>query len=231
MDYTSWMYALDFSWIVAGIVASCVFVCLLVHIKKGNQNSWLTKVTSMLLISSVSSILVGISLYAMNVQELSAVIWIIIMEIGFGFHFAFFDAAHQMLAYKFSRMAINVPRLLEGQEEIKNTKGSKFMFKLITTLNFIAPIMYGVFGGFTRDAILARHVNPMPFIQTAFAVSIVFVIACVINSGVVLIVSVQRIRTYFVEKKAVDYINTGMLVRHAAAYGCFVVACIAYLMA
>ena len=49
-----------------------------------------------------------------------------------------------------------------------------------------------------------------------------------IYSGVILIKSVVSVRRFFVKNKATDYINTGMLLRHALTFGIYITTTAAY---
>ena len=49
-----------------------------------------------------------------------------------------------------------------------------------------------------------------------------------IASGIVLVKSVYSVHRFFKKNNAESYINTGMLLRHAAAFGLYLLTCSAY---
>lgn len=54
-------------------------------------------------------------------------------------------------------------------------------------------------------------------------------VACLqVYSGVLLVRSVVRIRQFFVKRKAADYINTRMLLRHAITFGLYITTTVVY---
>jgi hypothetical protein len=127
-------------------------------------------------------------------------------------------------------MATNVPLLLDGKQEQPVTPGQHACSMTLYVLNIVGPLLYGVFGGILRDVILTTDKDAGAWILVGFASSLILVSLLVTFSGIVLIKSVFSIRTYFKEKEAMDYINIAMLMRHAAAYGLFMIGCVAYLM-
>jgi hypothetical protein len=51
---------------------------------------------------------------------------------------------------------------------------------------------------------------------------------CQVISGTILVVSVYRIKRFFDKRNAQDYINTGMLARHAVAFGLYLTTTLAF---
>lgn len=47
-------------------------------------------------------------------------------------------------------------------------------------------------------------------------------------SGIILVTGVLRIRNFFSKRNATEFINTGMLLRHAAAFGIYLLCCTIY---
>jgi len=66
------MNLLDFyclSWVFAGTVMATSFIILLVHVRRGNKNKWLTMVVSQLICSNIGSVLVGYGLYGVYIKK------------------------------------------------------------------------------------------------------------------------------------------------------------------
>lgn len=57
------------SWIVAGVIMAISFSILLVHVRRGNKNTWLTVVSSQLICSSIGAIMLGYSAYEVYIRQ------------------------------------------------------------------------------------------------------------------------------------------------------------------
>jgi hypothetical protein len=56
------------SWIVAGAIMAISFSILLVHVRRGNKNTWLTVVSSQLICSSIGAIMLGYGAYEVYIR-------------------------------------------------------------------------------------------------------------------------------------------------------------------
>lgn len=117
MQFKTLVALYDLSWIVPGVPMVILYLILIVHIQRGNKNTWLTVVSSLLLITNLGACAVGYGLYKVMIlgDNTRGLVWMI--GVGCGADFLTFSVAHWMLAHKYNQMATNVPLLLEGKPE------------------------------------------------------------------------------------------------------------------
>lgn len=131
----------DFSWIIPSGILVILWIIMLVHIRKGNQNKWLFAVVFMLMIGALGSMIEGWTLYELTVLhevQISHIYW---LGIGVALTYGMFSITHFLLAVKYRKMATNVPRLLTGLPEKKETVCDAVVYWLLLSLNIAAPLL------------------------------------------------------------------------------------------
>jgi hypothetical protein len=216
--------AYDFSWIVTGVPMAIMYIILIVHIQRGNKNTWLTIVCSLLLLSNIGAVMTGYSLYKLLVLKDVTVGLVWMLGIGVGFDYGCFSIAHYLLAVEYRRMATNVPLLLEGKPEKPVTSCERFTYWTLLILNVLAGFFTGLLLYiFRMQTLIYGMTKPDAWVSNFFNIAQESVCALEIYSGVVLVNSVLRIRRFFVERNAESYINTAMLIRHATCFILYIV--------
>ena len=89
---------------ISGVVMTMLFTIMIVHVYRGNKNSWLTTVSVMLVFSGIGALLLGISLYSIYVIELINNVVVLTLAIGVGLFYSLFMIAHFLLATKYRKM-------------------------------------------------------------------------------------------------------------------------------
>lgn len=205
-----------------------IYIAVLYLVCQGNRNSWLLKILALLLGSSIGSVITGYNFYFINYLKVSNMHYVIGLGAGLALHYSMFGVAHFLLAVKYRSMAINVPLLLQGKDqEIPTTKDNVIYWSLITG-NIIAPIFYGILGSLFRYKVLTLHEHPDGWFAFWFNAVLDIVAVLQIYTGVILVKSVFDIRSFFVENNAANYINTTMLIRHALAFGAYMITIVMY---
>jgi hypothetical protein len=133
-----------------------------------------------------------------------------------------------LLAVRYQKVAKNVPQILEAKPVEAQSKASKIFFWFMVTLNTVVPILFGLsilrFQGLT----LVQQETPSTFLKWLFNTTSFTTGLLQINSGIILVSSVLRIRSFFKKRGAEDYINTKMLLRHGSSFGLYLLTSSAY---
>lgn len=122
-----------------------------------------------------------------------------------------------MLAVRYRRISKQVPRKLKGlPDEPERFEDLKFWSFFV--FNFLAGIGYVIsMIDFWLNAYI-RKVKSSNFITWLKISSTYGCRVAAIIAGVILLTGVVRIKKFFEERKAMDFINSGMLLRHAIAF-------------
>lgn len=149
---------------------------------------------------------------------------IVVMTCSQCLHFALFATAHLLLAAKYRTISKNIPALLSGKQP-ENSR--RLWFPVLLVLNVVLPIL-AAFSHFMVHYYLLIGLDVPTWVGRLSTWSSFGTGSMLITSGVILVLGVWTIRRFFKESGAEDYINTGMLVRHAIAFGLFLVTNSAY---
>jgi hypothetical protein len=171
----TWKYAFDLSWIISGLLLVACYGVALVHTIRGNQNSWLIRVVSMLLASAVASLITGYSFIKVHFNALSdstTIPFVICLGFGLAIHYAAFGVAHYLIAVRYRSMAINVPLVLQGMDQKVPSFARKVAHWIVIALNTIAPIAYGALGAIFRYNVLVTNTTPSKGMTYAFNVAL-----------------------------------------------------------
>jgi drug/metabolite transporter (DMT)-like permease len=209
--------------LASGSVMTVVYSAVLLHIYHGKKRKWLTIVVSLLLISQISLIVFGYGYMKVNAQYDYSYLNEWLNGGGLGLYYSTFNTAHYLLAEKYRDISKRVPAQLNGKPEPQTTQTEKVVYWLLLCLNVVCGLAYGVAVAIVqslRDIVIEK---PGLFL-TVFKLVVTYATRlCAIISGVILIVGVHRIRKFFKERNATDYINTAMLLRHGFAFGLYLV--------
>ena len=161
--------------------------------------------------------------------------------ISLGVYNASFNLSHYMIADKYYEICKRVPIMLNGLQETAPTLFSKVMFWVLCTLNVCGGLAVGVFYGLDNmceDAHVEFFCSPVPdgdneikskaYIDPGRTWGGYTSNACAFISGFILIAAVFKIRKFFRERDATEFIDTAMMVRHGLAFGLYVLG---YLLA
>ena len=200
-----------------------LYTILIIHIQRGNKNTWLKVVSSLLLLNNVGACAVGYGLFKLMILKdiTKGLVWMI--AVGCGVDYLTFSVAHFMLASKYSKMATNIPLLLEGKSEKPVTTCDRIFYWTMLALNFLAGFCTGLFLLFFRMQTIWRNQPALPWMPTCFNVAQECVMVLQIYSGIILVRSVYKIRRFFVERNAKNFINTDMLIRHSACFILYII--------
>ena len=100
---TDWREAFDLSWIIAGTILVIMYTSVLIHTCFGNRNSWLVKVTIILLLSSVGSLITGFAFWQVHFSPTysNVTYFMIELAVGLSIHYSNFGVAHYMIAVRY----------------------------------------------------------------------------------------------------------------------------------
>jgi hypothetical protein len=151
-------------------------------------------------------------------------IWL--FGIGIAVYYLFFNVGHFMLAEKYSKIAKKVPAMLNGKPEEVETTCNKVNYWLLFLNNVISALAYGYsLIPYYRDKYVLFKEPKLGFVIYRI-VATFWVRICSIISGYILVVSVLRVKNFFKERNAEDFINTPMLLRHGIAFGLYLLGTI-----
>lgn len=214
--------------LIEGVVLVLGYLWLLYHVRTGNKNKWLTWVTVMLLLANVGVIMTWYGAYLIFLQGKRTALLTVELGAGVASKYVWFTTSHFLLAEKYAAMARKVPATLDNKPEDPPTRCRENTYSISLALNIIAPIIQGVGVGFLRYKGLVLNEQPPSWVAQLLTGSYIVSGIMMTISGVILIVSVIKIRNYFKSKGCEDYINTGMLLRHALSFGLYLLGTIIF---
>jgi hypothetical protein len=211
-----------------GLILVLTYLGLLVHILRGNQKKWLIAVTVMLMVSSFGSIMVSYALVEIMLKKQPTTIVVIILGAGVGVKYGMFTVSHLMLAEKYQQMSKRVPCVLLGLQETPQSDCSRWTGKILMALNVIAPIAQGTSCYFLRETQFVEKQKPPQWLPLFVTSSYAFVGMLLVVSGIILIKSVIKIRSFFKAQNASEYIDVPMLIRHSVSFGLYLVTIVCF---
>jgi hypothetical protein len=213
---------------VVGISMACILSCVLVHVLNGNRNKWLIGVISLLIVANIGLILLAYAIGELYIQQ-NLTIWNVFLDAAsVVLQFVPFSLSHFMLADKYRNMLKNIPCKLEGKPVAPLTSWDKFAYWALLAANIIFPLSFAVVVFLFRRDTFVKEITPSSTFTIAMDTCTQLTGVFQIVSGVILIKSVWGIRSYFKQKGAMNYINTSMLLTHAAAFCLYLVSAIGY---
>jgi hypothetical protein len=102
------------------------------------------------------------------------------------------------------------------------------VFWVLVVINTVSPVLQGIVIFIFRTRLLITHKPISKTLSLVIATSFDLVGLSQLISGVLLVASVLKIRAFFKRQQAEHFINVGMLVRHAACFGLFLITTIGY---
>lgn len=129
-----------------------------------------------------------------------------------GAAFATFNLAHYILAVNYDEIATQVPAMLEGEPEVKQSKTRKVFYWVLKISCVLSGASYTV-----AEAAFYTTYNQSgsaTSVETIFKMlTMSWCLVCCICTGVVLVWGVLKIRRYFKDHNAIEQINTCVLTR------------------
>jgi hypothetical protein len=132
------------SWSILGLILLVVYTFMIVHIRRGNKNTWLTMMCVILMANNIGGVIVGLSSYELRIKRSSLPLYPVLLGVGLALDYGGFSISHYLLSVKYSRMAKNVPMLLEGKPEPQPTKFEIIKHRVMVLLNTIAGPLNGL---------------------------------------------------------------------------------------
>ena len=140
-----------------------------------------------------------------------------------GLYFITFNMAHYMLAIKYSNISRQVPAKLGGQPYKPDTIWDHALFWFLVAFNILAGLGYSLSLVLFWNLVFLEKQSPPQWIRDLKIYSTFGSRLLAIISGVILVMGVIRIKNFFKQSGNQDYINTQMLLRHAAAFSLYLV--------
>ena len=95
--------------LITGALMLVAWTVELVHIRRGNKNRWLTNVIGLLLVSQIFFLIRTYANYSIYIKlENTALNWIL-LSVGIGGWYLFFNLAHFFLAYRYQAISKRIP--------------------------------------------------------------------------------------------------------------------------
>jgi hypothetical protein len=182
----------------------------------------------LLLLSACGTIMIGYGGYHVNAMQDGKLSSVLFLGIGLSLDQMPFCVSHYLMAVKYQDMARVVPDLLRGKKEKPRTTTAKVIHWVLLTLNILAPLLYG---WAVIDYDRTKHVlnQPTTDFQTWFCNITAYTSGTLeIVSGIILVRSILKVRDFFRQVGAENYINTKILLRHASAFGLYLLTSTAY---
>ena len=217
----SWSFFLMGS---GGILVMC-YSALMVHTARGNKNRWLMFIIFLLLVSNLNAVIYGfmrLNRFTYRNPDLSPAHYIT-SSWSFGTYIACFNLSHFLVAAKYNEICKRVPTMLNGEQEKAPSLLSRVLFWALAVVNFGSGLMMGFSYARSYPCWLGspkcKHFNFYNSMRTItdWACKI-----CALISGVILVVAAYRIRKFFRERDATEFIDTAMLCRHGTAFGLYI---------
>jgi len=115
------MYIYDYFNVIAGSILVAMYACVFAFVMRGSKNTWVLKVTIMLLVSSIGTTFFGLALYETANDTRNTPPLVYLLCISLFLKSSMFGASHFLLAMKTKQMSENVPALLDGKKPEKST--------------------------------------------------------------------------------------------------------------
>jgi len=151
---------------------------------------------------------------------------LIVMTIAIVLNFVPFCMSHIMIAEHYNRLATEVPAILAGREDtLKPRNYARYHFLL--ACNVIAPMLQAASAYGIRSVTLHGK-QPEKWLSLFTTISFEATGAVQVISGIILVKGVWKIKTFFKENNAEDFLDISTLWRHALTFGIFLVSCVLF---
>jgi len=131
---------------------------------------------------------------------------------------------HFLLAMKYRRMSIEQPAKLDNLPEVKPTRCEHAMYYILLFLNGFFPILETFTLAQTNKDYYFFSSDPSGLLEIAANTTAAMIGLLQILSGIILLYSLFSIRRFFKDRDAIDSIDVRALLRHAAAFGLYLLA-------
>jgi len=152
--------------------------------------------------------------------------YLVAFATGLALNLGLFNVSHFLIANKYQRMTTEIPAQILGNKD-KPRERNKIVFWTLLAFSVFGPMLQAFCGYRLRKVILAGG-QPTDELSIFASTSYVCTGASQTLSGVMLVSSVLKIKKFFRENNAEDYINTAMLWRHALSFGLFLASSVMF---
>lgn len=154
------------------------------------------------------------------------------LAVGVGVRDSLFSLAHYLLADKYRTIAHNLPNQFSDRKSNKSAekqKCRKIIHWILIVCNVGFPILASLFVFIFGIEVLKNHFHQAGhwvLVMITITSSLVGLVQMI--SGIILVQFVLKIRAFFKSRNEMDCINSRALLRHAIAFGLFLLTDIAY---
>lgn len=204
-----------------GSLMSVAYTVVLTHVLRGSNSKWLIRVIVILLVSQLFLIVFGAAWVKFWVKTDQTFLTDSLIACGIGLYYLFFNLGHFLLADKYGTIAKVVPATLDGQLTEPEPVFGKVTYWLLYASNIVSALSYGLACGLYYGLKEVEGRDVPPWLEWSKIGVTYWVRICALIAGFVLVWAVIKIRKYFKEKNATDYLNTNMLWRHGISFGLY----------
>jgi hypothetical protein len=204
---------------------------LFVHIFRGNKNKWLMFISMCLVLSNLFTIMMVLYASKLFIKDDISELNIVLMCLGNSGANFFFNYSHLLLAYKYRKIQRTVPWRLKNLEPPPETNRQRATYYILLTICYLGPVIQIPASIWFRSTDMnVKELIPKPTVS-AFQTNLLncsWYLCGIsdISSGVILVRSVIRIRRFFVDENAKESINLPEMIRHATAFGLYMISSI-----
>lgn len=214
----SFVYPWALTAAVCCVIMLTTYTVLLFHVRRGSRNKWITLVISLLLASRVGLGVEVTDNYIIFIRGKETDFLWHLNGVGYGFKITMFNLAHYLLADKYQQIAKTIPLRIKGKEVPPRSQCSAFIYYFLLVNNILSGILFA----FSLALVFS---NPdVKWIVITKVGSTYWVNLCAICSGIMLVNGVWKIKKFFALQDTIDNINQGMLLRHSAAFGLYLIS-------
>jgi hypothetical protein len=142
-----------------------------------------------------------------------------------------FNVSHAMLAEKYACAKHRAVMTIEQQvNKLELPKSQQKAYKSLIVLNIVLSVVSG-FSYVLLFKYYNYHDKLTTILENTISVCPFILGVLLIVSGVILVTTVIAIRRFYKKRDAADAVDTGALVRHAIAFGLFLVAAVDFNLA
>lgn len=137
-----------------------------------------------------------------------------------------FSVVHLVMAFEYLKIARNIPKAIQ-RLRITNKKCERTTFKIFLVCNLIFPMLEAFVLIPLNNQFYIKNGDPGTFITYCAYIIPDLVGVFQIISGILLVLGVYRIHSYFKDKQAEVRINIKILLLHASAFGLYLLSDVA----
>lgn len=164
--------------LITGVILLVCNSVVLVHIRLGNKNKWLTWVVCLLLVSNFGNLLMAYSYQTLFVERIYTPLNCAAIGLGDATKFWGFSISHFLLADKYRTISKKMPAIFDGKPEVPPTRTENFIWWALFVWNFVSPWMLGFFSFIYANIVYVKGEPGPPALLRFNASLIALVGAC-----------------------------------------------------